>query len=78
MENPRVIMSDHDDSKLITFRNAFITGPGVLAPLAFTVWALRKIIATAGGSVGPRFIYFPPDFLRDRPVSALAAQPSDN
>lgn len=67
MKNPRVIMSDQDDSKLITFRNAFITGMVVLAPLAVTIWALRKIIEIVGGSVSPVFIYFLPDFLRDRP-----------
>jgi len=60
-------MSDHDDSKLITFRNAFITGMVVLAPLAVTIWALRKIIEIVGGSVSPLFIYFLPDFLSDRP-----------
>lgn len=60
-------MPDHDDSKLITFRNAFITGLVLLAPLVVTVWALRKIIEVVGGSFSPVFIYFLPDFLRDRP-----------
>ncbi|MFM1850987.1 MAG: hypothetical protein RIS54_671 [Verrucomicrobiota bacterium] len=60
-------MPDHDDSKLITFRNAFLTGLLLLAPLVVTVWALRKIIEVVGGSVSPVFIYFLPEFLRDRP-----------
>ncbi|MCB1104431.1 MAG: DUF502 domain-containing protein [Opitutaceae bacterium] len=64
-------MSNHDDSKLITFRNAFITGLVLLAPLVVTVWALRKIIEVVGGSVSPVFIYFLPEFLRDRPSLGL-------
>ena len=64
-------MPNHDDSKLITFRNAFITGLVLLAPLVVTVWALRKIIEVVGGSVSPVFIYFLPEFLRDRPSLGL-------
>lgn len=60
-------MSDHDDSKLITFRNAFLTGLVLLAPLVVTIWALRKIIETVGGSFRPVFFVFIPEFLRDRP-----------
>lgn len=60
-------MSDNDDSKLITFRNAFITGLVLLAPLVVTIWALRNIIELVGGTVRPVFVYFLPEFLRDRP-----------
>lgn len=48
MENPRAIMSDHDASKLITFRNTFIIGVLVLTPL--------KIIELVGGKVIPATI----------------------
>ena len=67
VESEPATMPDHDDSKLITFRNAFITGLVLLAPLVVTFWALRKIIEVVGGSVSPVFIYFLPEFLRDRP-----------
>jgi uncharacterized membrane protein len=60
-------MSDQEDSKLVTFRNAFITGLVLLAPLVVTIWALRKIIDAVGGNFRPLFFVFLPEFLRDRP-----------
>lgn len=60
-------MADADDSKLITFRNAFITGLLLLAPLVVTLWALSKIIELVGGTFRPLFFVFLPEFLRDRP-----------
>jgi|UniRef100_UPI00404A20E9 uncharacterized membrane protein len=60
-------MADLEDSKLVTFRNAFITGLVLLAPLVVTIWALRKIIDAVGGTFRPLFFVFLPEFLRDRP-----------
>ncbi len=60
-------MSEFDDSKLITFRNALLTGLVLLAPLVVTIWALRKIIEVVGGTFRPIFFVFLPEFLRDRP-----------
>lgn len=59
-------MSD-DDSRLVTFRNALLTGLVLLAPLVVTLWAFNKIIDVVGGSARPLFFVFLPDFLRDRP-----------
>lgn len=64
-------MSDQEDSTLITFRNAFITGLVLLAPLVVTVWALRKVIEIVGGSFSPIFVHFLPEFLRDSPALYL-------
>ena len=60
-------MSEFDDSKLITFRNALLTGLVLLAPLVVTIWALRKIIEAMGGTFRPIFFVFLPEYLRDRP-----------
>ncbi|MCF7688878.1 MAG: DUF502 domain-containing protein [Cephaloticoccus sp.] len=60
-------MSDNDDSKLVTFRNALLTGLVLLAPLVVTIWALRNIIEAVGGTFRPLFFLFLPEFLRDLP-----------
>jgi uncharacterized membrane protein len=60
-----------DNSKLITFRNAFLTGLLLLAPLVVTLWALSKIIELVGGTFRPVFFVFLPEFLRDRPGLSL-------
>ena len=40
-------------SRLITFRNAFISGALMLAPLIVTVWGFAKIVEIVGGTVRP-------------------------
>ncbi len=40
-------------SRLIAFRNAFLSGALLLAPLIVTVWAFGKVIEILGGSVRP-------------------------
>src|SRR4051794_35442857 len=55
------------DSRLITFRNAFISGALLLAPMIVTVWAFTQIIALVGGTVRPLFFDRLPAPLRDLP-----------
>lgn len=56
----------HDDSsKIITFRNALLTGLILLAPLVISLWALSQIIDIVGGNVRPIFVVFLPDFLKN-------------
>ena len=53
-----------DKSKIITFRNALLTGLILLAPLVISLWALSQIIDIVGGNVRPIFVVFLPDFLK--------------
>ena len=55
------------ESRLVTFRNAFISGALLLAPLFVTVWAFAQIIALVGGTVRPLFFDRLPATLRDLP-----------
>lgn len=55
------------ESRLITFRNAFISGALLLAPLWVTIWAFTAIIGFVGGSFRPLFFDRLPDSLRDLP-----------
>lgn len=55
------------ESRLVTFRNAFISGALLLAPLIVTVWAFTQIIALVGGTVRPLFFDRLPASLRDLP-----------
>lgn len=55
------------ESRLVTFRNAFISGALLLAPLIVTVWAFAQIIALVGGTVRPLFFNRLPATLRDLP-----------
>ncbi len=55
------------ESRLVTFRNAFISGALLLAPLIVTVWAFTQIIALVGGTVRPLFFDRLPAALRDLP-----------
>jgi len=48
-------------SRIITVRNAFISGALLLAPLAVTVWAFYKIISLVGETFRPVFFFFLPD-----------------
>ena len=55
------------ESRLVTFRNAFISGALLLAPLIVTIWAFTQIIALVGGTVRPLFFDRLPATLRDLP-----------
>jgi uncharacterized membrane protein len=55
------------ESRLVTVRNAFISGALLLAPLIVTVWAFTKIIDLVGGTFRPVFFFFVPETFRDRP-----------
>src|SRR3954468_19658445 len=54
-------------SKLITFRNAFISGALLLAPLIVTVWAFSKIIDVVGGTFRPLYEDYLPQSLQRIP-----------
>ena len=41
------------NSRLVTFRNAFLSGALLLAPLIVTIWAFRTIIDVIGSAVRP-------------------------
>lgn len=45
----------HSPSRLITFRNAFISGALMVAPLVVTIWAFRTIIDVVGGTFRPLY-----------------------
>jgi uncharacterized membrane protein len=51
-------------SHLITFRNAFLSGALMLAPLIVTVWAFRTIIELVGGTFRPLYEHYLPDSLQ--------------
>lgn len=48
-------------SRLVAFRNAFLSGALLLAPLIVTVWAFGKVVEIVGGSVRPVYESFLPD-----------------
>ncbi|HYD85594.1 MAG TPA: DUF502 domain-containing protein [Opitutus sp.] len=54
-------------SRLITFRNAFISGALLLAPLIVTVWAFRTIIDLVGGTFRPIYRDYLPESLQRLP-----------
>lgn len=54
-------------SKFVTFRNAFISGALLLAPLAVTLWAFGQIIDLMGGTVRPWYEDHLPAALRGVP-----------
>lgn len=51
-------------SRLITFRNAFISGALLLAPLWATVWVFRSIINLVGGTFRPLYDAYLPQSLQ--------------
>jgi uncharacterized membrane protein len=53
------------NSRLITFRNAFLTGLLLLAPLVVTLWALATIIEHVGGTFRPIFLFYLPESIRE-------------
>ena len=58
-------------SQLVEFRNAFISGALLLAPLVVTLWAFSKIIDLVGGTFRPLFFFYLPASVRDRPSLAI-------
>jgi uncharacterized membrane protein len=54
-------------SRLITFRNAFISGALLLAPLWVTVWVFRAVIDNVGGTVRPIYEGYIPERLQRLP-----------
>jgi len=60
-------MPGSSHSRFVTFRDAFISGALLLAPLVVTVWAFSKIIDLIGGTFRPYFFFYLPGAVRDRP-----------
>ena len=54
-------------SRLVTFRNAFISGALLLAPLIVTVWAFSTIIDLVGGTFRPIYQDYLPESLQRLP-----------
>jgi uncharacterized membrane protein len=54
-------------SRLITFRNAFISGALMVAPLVVTIWAFRTIIDVVGGTFRPLYESRLPESLQQIP-----------
>jgi uncharacterized membrane protein len=59
------------DSRFVTLRNAFIAGALLVAPLFFTVLALKKVIDIVGGPTREILFFAVPASLRDRPSLGL-------
>lgn len=59
------------DSRFITLRNALIAGALLVAPLFFTVLALKKVIDIIGGPTREILFFAVPASLRDRPSLGL-------
>jgi uncharacterized membrane protein len=55
------------NSRLVTFRNAFISGALLLAPLVVTIWAFRAIIDAVGGKFRPLYEDYLPQSLQRIP-----------
>ncbi|MEO5957900.1 MAG: DUF502 domain-containing protein [Opitutaceae bacterium] len=54
-------------SRLITFRNAFLSGVLLLAPLIVTIWAFSKIVDVVGGRFRPLYEDRLPESLKSIP-----------
>lgn len=54
-------------SRLVTFRNAFISGALLLAPLIVTVWAFSTFIDLVGGTFRPIYRDYLPESLQRLP-----------
>ena len=55
-------------SRLITFRNAFLSGALMVAPLVVTIWAFRTIIDLVGGTFRPLYEHTLPASLQRIPL----------
>lgn len=62
-------MPDHptSPSRLVTFRNAFVSGALLLAPLIVTIWAFSTIIDMIGGTFRPIYQDYLPESLQRIP-----------
>jgi uncharacterized membrane protein len=63
--------SDHPSSasrRLVTFRNAFLSGALILAPLIVTIWAFKTIIDVVGGRFRPLYEHSLPEALQRIPM----------
>ncbi len=54
-------------SRLVSFRNAFLSGALMLAPLIVTIWAFSSIIDAVGGKFRPLYQDYLPDSLQRLP-----------
>lgn len=54
-------------SRLVTFRNAFVSGVLLLAPLWVTIWAFTAIISFVGGTFRPFYEHYLPQSLQRIP-----------
>jgi uncharacterized membrane protein len=54
-------------SRFVTFRNAFISGALLLAPLVVTIWAFRAIVDAVGGTFRPLYEDALPESLQRLP-----------
>jgi uncharacterized membrane protein len=54
-------------SRLVTFRNAFLSGALMLAPLIVTIWAFSTIIDLVGGTFRPLYEHYLPQSLQRIP-----------
>jgi uncharacterized membrane protein len=54
-------------SRLITFRNAFLSGVLLLAPLIVTIWAISTIVEVVGGTFRPLYEHTLPQSLQRLP-----------
>lgn len=55
-------------SRLVTFRNAFLSGVLLLAPLIVTVWAFKTIVDVVGGTFRPLYEHYLPQSLQRIPL----------
>src|SRR6185503_3776781 len=55
------------NSRLVTFRNAFLSGALLLAPLWVTIWAFTAIIGFIGGTFRPLYEHYLPQSLQSLP-----------
>lgn len=55
-------------SRLVTFRNAFLSGALMLAPLIVTIWAFKTIIDLVGGTFRPLYEHSLPESLQRIPL----------
>jgi uncharacterized membrane protein len=65
MSEPAPVTPPTEPSRLVTFRNAFISGALLLAPLWVTAWVFHTVIDKVGGTVRPIYEdYIPQPLLK--------------
>ena len=55
------------ENRLVSLRDAFLTGLLLVAPLVVTIWAVRLLIGFVGGSITPLFLPYLPAALTHLP-----------